>query len=382
MHRLHIAILPMNYFFSLRLRFLLLVTASLLFITCAKEYSYEGGPVTPGSSSGTAKYTLVGAGGTCIGSTINGKYYAGVALDTSNTIVLQVDVTVAGTYSLTTGSSDGFTFSGSGTFITTGRQTIVLTGSGTPGATGSVSFSTPANSICSFIVTVTDAPPAVATFSLVGAPNNCETAILNGNYVAGTALTAANTVSVKVDVTALGAYTLSTDTIDGISFSTSGTFTTVGKQIVTLIGTGTPQQPRYLVFTPLSGSSGCTFPLTINNPEPVATYVLESGPGVNSPTTCISTVSGNYLMNTPMDNSNTVKIRTFATALGHYTVATDTLNGVSFYYSGMFTSLGINYVLLMGSGKPVAKGTFTYTPQIVGPHPIGGQYCSFDIVVN
>lgn len=371
----------MNNFFSLRKGLLLLVISSLLFITCAKEYSYEGGPVSPGSSVGTATYTLVGAGGTCLGSVIAGNYFTGTALDVTNTITLQVDVSVIGTYSLATGTINGFQFTGSGTFTATGVQSITLTGAGTPGAPGDFTFSTPANSICSFIVTVKDAPPVQAVYTLAGAPNDCQPFVVNGDYHPGKVLNNFNTVDVTVDVTALGAYKISTDTQDGISFTLSGSFTKLGKQVISLVGSGTPDFARNLVFTPQAsiGSSKCTFALTVTDASPLATYVIESGVGTS---TCVFTMAGTYAANTPLTPAHTMTIRVTATVIGNYTIATNSVNGMMFARSGTFTVIGQQNVALEGSGTPLAAGTFTFTPRIVGPSPIGGTTCSLNLVVN
>jgi hypothetical protein len=189
-----------------------------------------------------------------------------------------------------------------------------------------------------------------------------------------------NTIDLSVNVNALGNYSITTDTLDGIFFSAKGIATNKGNQVITLNGNGTPVVPRYLNFTPRSVSSNCTIPITIQNPDPVATYVLESGFG--NPNPCVYTVAGNFTVDTLLNNSNIVRIRAFVTALGNYTVATDTLNGMSFSYTGMFTSTGINFINLYGSGKPVAKGIFSFNPQIVGPHPLGGQTCAFSVTAN
>nr|MDQ6890522.1 hypothetical protein [Bacteroidota bacterium] len=69
---------------------------------------------------------------------------------------------------------------------------------------------------------------------------NCKPVILNGAYSQGTALTASNTVQVEVTVAVPGTYTISSNTLNGVSFTKSGTFTSAGVQNVTLAGTGTP----------------------------------------------------------------------------------------------------------------------------------------------
>jgi len=350
--------------------FLLLLICTVLFATCHKEYSYEGGP-----KKNTAVYTLVGAGGSCTGSILAGTYYMGKALTSASTVQLQVDVTTTGSYSLSTGSVNGFYFSASGNFVNTGVQNIVLTANGTPTAIGNFVFTATAGSGCTFSVTVIKEPVIMAGFTL-----DCQNADVNGNFQANSKLTNAHYVVIKVNVTAVGAYAISTDTLDGIYFSAAGVFSSTGSKSVTLNGSGTPDLARNLVFTPKGNGSSCTFKITVTNSQPLAVYVLESGSGNPSP--CISTVSGNYVTNTPLSSSNTVLMSVFVTAKGYFTIATATVNGMTFAYSGEFTILGAQKIILQGSGTPAAKGIFSLLPEIVGPHPLGGQICGFNVTVQ
>jgi len=76
-------------------------------------------------------------------------------LTASNKVILQVNVTGIGSYSITTTAVNGITFTGSGSFTATGAQTVVLTGSGSPTATGLVTIPVIAGSSnCSFTLTV------------------------------------------------------------------------------------------------------------------------------------------------------------------------------------------------------------------------------------
>lgn len=374
-----INMLNMNKLFSLFIASLFLLVCTIFFTTCKKEYSYEGGPPN-GNASGSAVFTLVGAGGNCTGSIVMGNYYVNTALDANDIVDLQVDVTKIGTYSVSTNSVNGFKFSASGTFTTTGVQTITLSGSGTPASAGNFNFTIPVGLGCSFTITVTATPIKMADFTLAGASNECTNANVKGIYISGKALAISNYVDVSVNVISVGAYTLSTDTIDGISFSASGTFTSLGIQIVSLPGSGTPDVPRNLTFTPITGSSHCTFNVTVVNPDPLATYVLESGFGNPSP--CIYTVSGIYTAGIPLSNSNFVTIHVFVTVIGNYTIATNTINGITFSYTGAFTTTGAQLAQLNGISTPVTPGTYSFIPQIVGPHPLGGQACAFDIPVK
>jgi hypothetical protein len=84
-----------------------------------------------------AEYSLQGSGGNCIGSSVNGTYIHGTALSASNTIIVNVNVTRAGSYSIVTAAANGMIFSASGNFTATGNQSITFHGSGTPLNAGS-----------------------------------------------------------------------------------------------------------------------------------------------------------------------------------------------------------------------------------------------------
>jgi hypothetical protein len=143
-----------------------LITA-LLFSACEREISFENGGVLPpvpgggGSSSGTSIFSFAGGAGNCTGAVVNGTYTAGVAVGSSNTVVISVLVDSVGTYAITTSTVNGISFSASGNFTTTGAQSITLTGSGTPTTAGSYNYTTGSNG-CIFSLTIipgTTVPP-------------------------------------------------------------------------------------------------------------------------------------------------------------------------------------------------------------------------------
>lgn len=135
------------------------VLFSLLFVfalaSCEKETSLElGNQDTGGFESGTAEYTLLGEPLPCTTPLISGDYVVGTALDISNTILLNVDVTTVGDYSIGTGTINGIRFVGAGTFATTGPQTITLFGDGTPVSATTWTY-VPGRNGCSFTITPT-----------------------------------------------------------------------------------------------------------------------------------------------------------------------------------------------------------------------------------
>ncbi len=340
----------------------------LLLMQCKKEYSYEGG---------IAVFSMVSNGGSCT-AVLSGNYYSGVTLGNTHTVQLQVDVTTPGIFSLQTNTRTGILFSASGSFADTGIQTITLTGSGTPDSVGDFPFTPEIPSSCTFIVSVQKQQTILADYTLTGAPNQCTNAKINGQYLTGNAMTGGNYVVLNVDVRAPGDYTIRTDTLNGISFSASGTFTKTGPQTVTLAGSGYPTNAQNLVFTPQGNNgSGCAFNLTILNSGPPATYVIVSGQNL-----CVGTAAGAYTAGTPLSAANTYTLEVYVTALGDFTIATKTLYGIYFYYTGTFTKLGDQTVTLTGYGTPTTIGTLTFTPEIVGPAPLGGQACDFSLAVK
>ena len=95
----------------------------------------------------------------CGGLQVNGTYATGVALTSSNTITLPVDVQQPGGYDLMTRTVNGYYFAARGTFTTTGLQTVVLYGSGTPVYEGTDDHTLFAEGeICYFSVTVNLTP--------------------------------------------------------------------------------------------------------------------------------------------------------------------------------------------------------------------------------
>jgi hypothetical protein len=97
---------------------------------------------------------------------------------------------------------------------------------------------------------------------LGGAPGTCTPITPAGTYTQGIALTSTNTLTVQVNVSTVGAYTITTNTVNGVSFSKSGTFSATGIQTVMLTGTGTPTSSGSQSFAVTFGTSTCNFSIT------------------------------------------------------------------------------------------------------------------------
>lgn len=223
-----------------------------------------------GTGTNASVFTLSGAPGTCSGFTVNGTYTQGVSLSASNSVTFTVDVTSPGTYAIGAASVNGIGFASTGIFAATGVQTVTLNGVGIPENAGDFNIvATNLSSTCTFSLTVLPSSGGIAAFTLAGAPGVCSGALQSGNYSAGISLTTANSITLNVDVTTLGTYSISTNNVNGYSFSKSGSFTSLGNQLVILTASGIPTLAGINNFTATAGISTCTFSVTVTTPPPL-----------------------------------------------------------------------------------------------------------------
>ena len=112
----------------------------------------------------------------------------------------------------------------------------------------------------------------------IGSGGSCDNTGVYGIYEIGTPLTVADSVQIEVNVTSIGAWSMSTNTVNGYSFSGSGTYTTPGLQLVTLNGSGTPLTAQTDNFTVTANMGGgtCTFDVTVQNSSPTTTQCGET----------------------------------------------------------------------------------------------------------
>lgn len=337
-----------------------LLLAVTLLAGCAKELSFEG-TSTPAQGSLQSDIT-----GDCLPKTVNGTYVAGTALvPATNTITISVSVAEAGSYHITTDTVNGYFFSASGLFTSTGINQVTLLSNGTPFASGVNNFSVSFDSTyCDVQVTVLPSGaggPAVFTLQGTGSPASCSGATASGNYIIGTALNGSNAVTLSVNVTTIGTYNITTTATNGMTFSGSGAFLSIGVQPVVLTGSGTPSGTAGSVTIPVTaGSSSCSFQVTTVTG---GTFAFNCASAV---------VNGTYQAGTPLTASNTVSITVNVATAGPYNIVTTATNGMTFSASGTFSTTGPVTIDLTGSGTPTASGTFNI------PVP-GTTPCSFPV---
>ena len=248
----------------------LIVILTVLFFACQKEKSFEvGGNPAQGSLQADG-------GGLCLPKTVNGAYIAGTALNpANNTIDIQVDVAQTGTYTIKSDTINGYHFVGTGSFSSTGIQSVTLKGSGTPLVSGNNVFTIFFDSTaCDITVQVLPAGAGgAAVFTLAGAGGACTSANPSGIYIVGTVLNNTNSVSLSVNVTTIGTYTITTTAVQGMTFSGSGTFSATGLQHITLIGNGTPVAPAGSISIPVTAGGGtCNFTINLLATAPPPDY--------------------------------------------------------------------------------------------------------------
>ena len=334
-----------------------LLSALLLFSACQKELSFETNS-TPSSGSLRAEVS-----GDCLPKTVQGIYEVGTVLDAdTNYIDVQVNITEVGSYRIYSDTVNGIFFQAKGVFATAGLNTVRLTGDGTPLTAGIHHFTiTYDSSQCNVAVSTLPlggADPAIFTLE-VGA-TTCLDYILSGVYAKDIPLTAANTVAIKVNVTTIGTYTITTQVSNGIIFAGTGALTALGEQTITLTATGTPVATGNTNIEVKAGSSSCGFALNVAVP---AAFTVD----------CTSAVAnGTYEQGVGLTADNTVDIDMNVTTPGAYSITTTAVNGMTFSGSGNLAAAGPQTIMLTGSGTPTADGAFD----------IAIPSCSFEVIVD
>lgn len=247
------------------------------FISCTKEKSFETGIIPGQESIGSLKDDS----GNCMTATPHGVFYGGVTPTDSNYVEVNVNVTQKGTYVIYTDMQNGLSFKDSGVFTNLGKNTIHLKPTGLPEngvANFTLNYDT---SICAFSLVIQD-----STGSGQGGGQftfgDCASDSVYGRYVAGKALDATNKMSVVVNVATLGNFNISTNTVNGISFSKTGTFTTTGSQTVYLDGAGTPTNAGPFQYQFSNGSGGCSITFTVLDAVNGDDYAWSFTEGANS----------------------------------------------------------------------------------------------------
>jgi hypothetical protein len=203
------------------------------------------------------------------------------------------------------------------------------------------------------------------------ASNNCKPVIVNGSFISGDNLDVNNHIEVEVHFTAIGSYTIATDTVNGYFFKAEGGTNDTGFINIQLSGNGKPIHAGRDQFHIAYGKSTCTASVTVLDGTTMASFTLQG-----SPNSCIiDTIVGGYIKGVAADTSSHVIVTVNVATPGTYSVNTNTVNGYSLSASGSFSAAGVQTISLVASGTPINGGTDVFTLNA------GSSTCSFSINV-
>lgn len=304
-------------------------------INVSPSCSFNRDVVVHPSSNGKAVISEYMANST-VGTLISNSNVTGVIQ------YITANVITTGTYSIST-LMNGITFSASGILSNTGSQSIVLTASGKPIVIGTNTFILNTSPNCSFN-RVTIAQPSTNGTAIV---NSWTTDITSGEMYLSTPVTDL-TQTIIADVASIGTYSIAR-TVNGITFSSSGTFEETGLQTVLLVASGTPKSLSNNSFS-LNTTPNCSFSITSKSYSSNGTSIISGW--------TIGQGSGNMLVGTPV-NMVYQTIIANVTSVGSYALKSF-LNGITFTASGIFTSTGTKTITLSASGTPEDSGIMQY----------------------
>lgn len=307
----------------------------------------------------------------CSGVVVNGNYKQGEFLTGSNTLNIPVSVTQAGTYEVSASTTNGYYFSTTGTFPTTGSYMLTLDGVGTPnrgystGETGDEVTIVLNNklSTCKPYVFV---EKASVDFSIT-----CANIQAQGSYYIGMPLGETNKLTVEVNVTSTGFWSINTNTLNGYSFAGTGTFATVGAHTIELLGTGRPLASgtnQFNLSSNAANASSCSNIAVVVAP---VKYTVDCAQAI---------ISGSYMQDVALNSSNTITLKVHVLATGKTTLSTNTVSGITFT-SGVVSldNLGEQSVTLTGTGTITGSNDIvlglTGTPGLEAP-------CNITVKVN
>ncbi len=314
----------------------------LIFCACQRELFFEND-----TQILTAQFQFVKTGDSCSLPLINGKYQQGQPMNDSNRIGLKVKVSRPGNYLINTNVSNGVYFKDSARFTDTGIQHVTLKGFGTPESFGRFLYK---GAACGFNVTYNSNDINTnAVYNIDGSPGNCNGALVEGNFITGGGLdSASHGITLQVQITQTGNYSITSDTINGISFRATGKFNQPGNQAVRLTGSGIPLAAGIYNFNVSSGSGTCSFSVQVSSTAPRAGGVFDCNEAA---------ISGVYQQGTALGNNNTIILPVSVITAGSYSISSIYTNGCVFSGEGFLTT-GNQVILLTGTGIPPDSGTF------------------------
>lgn len=146
---------------------------------------------------------------------------------------------------------------------------------------------------------------------LSGAPGACAGIVVGGLYGQNLPLDTSNKIVVEINFSQVGTYAITTDTINGIYFTGTGSVSGTGVTPITLMGNGTPMNPGQFTLQVRFKTSACSFVVPVY-------AVAQGNNGDYFPTTAGS--NWTYISSDPAagpgDTANQVATNTLANISG------------------------------------------------------------------
>ena len=171
----------------------------------------------------------------CSAIKVNGNYVEQESVDSENSLTIELFVVKTGTYTISARSDNGYNFYISGVALDNGTLIIQVPCQGKPEAVGIDKLTVEGINLVDGCEPEVEVVSAVADYSL-----NCNSIVVNGNYLKGKVLDGSHTITVNVSVSKIGSYEISTPLTSGISFVAKGVFPTTGTHQIILLGSGKP----------------------------------------------------------------------------------------------------------------------------------------------
>ncbi len=268
---------------------------------------------------------------------INGLYMVGLPMQSSNTVTVHATVSVPGTYLIETPIINGIKFRAQGDILTTGPLDIVLEASGTPinqnnsGAPYYYPITVGGNS-CSVSLTFQPNVPPLTDIDI-----QCGSATISGSYIQGEP-TNPSTHFVEIPVnfasgSTAGTYNITTQEINGVTFSGTGVLDPATSTSIILYASGTPTNGNPTPYT-------YSFNYTMNGTQQTCSFLVP--------------VTGDYITAVVNGVFTSFNVEAGAYLTGNLGAPTLELNGRA--TSGPYPDLKI--VLSLGPGASVNSGTF------------------------
>ena len=260
-------------------------------------------------------------------------------------------VTKIGTYNISK-TVNGIIMTASGTFNSIGYNYIRMELAGSAISLGDYTFSTNTSIASTFNFKVVN-ESTKGTAIISHNPTFSPTTVYFYPNVDATGVS----VNLNVNVTALGTYNISTETINNITFNASGTFTSLGSQTIKLNASGMPNNInfyRQFLITSYWQGQGVVFE---------SWFYRESSNGTSDISNIRLGSASGYLEINKVVSNVTQEIKVNVIQIGTYLISA-TKNGVTYSAAGNFTSLGEKIVTLIASGTPTVEGNNQFTLNI------------------